>query len=177
MVGMLAGCFVHVKFDAQKLTYCPINQRFPFHTNHKTMHTSSQVRPLSGGARESVARALALPDLLLPFPDYRRKVPMHHIVRLQGEGNYTRLHFADGSQLMVSLTLKVMERRLDSSVFARSHKKNIVNLLYLSDFHPTSHSLEVSLINGDRVEVSRRKAPDFIREALGFQDQIQELVN
>ncbi|GAB4025666.1 LytR/AlgR family response regulator transcription factor [Spirosoma koreense] len=100
---------------------------------------------------------------------------MHRIVRLEGEGNYTVFHFADGSQLMVSLTLKKMESRLSPKVFARPHKKNIINLLYLASIHPDRQQLSVSLVNGDRVEVSRRKASRFIKQVKGFQQELMVL--
>lgn len=138
---------------------------------------SSVVTPLSGVRRESVARALAMPDMVLPFTSYRKKIPMHHIVRLEGEGNYTVIYFSDGTKLLISLTLKIMESRLLPGVFARSHKKNIVNLLYLSGLHPDRQSLTVSLTNGDRVDVSRRKASHFMREVYGFQAQLEGMVN
>ena len=134
------------------------------------------VTPLTGVRRECVARALDMPDLVLPFWGYRKRMPMHHVVRLEGEGNYTILHFSDGSQLMISLTLKTMASRLSPGIFARSHKKNIINLLYLNGLHFDRQSLTVSLTNGDRVDVSRRKASDFVREVHGFQQQLEGLV-
>ncbi|GAB3777863.1 hypothetical protein GCM10028818_25740 [Spirosoma horti] len=100
---------------------------------------------------------------------------MHRIVRLEGEGNYTLFHFSDGSQLIVSLTLKKMESRLSPKVFARLHKKNIINLLYLDSVYPSQQQLSVSLINGDRVEVSRRKASRFIKHLKGFQQELSML--
>ncbi len=140
------------------------------------MKPLSSVTPLTGVRRESIARALDMTDLVLPFWGYRKRMPMHHVVRLEGEGNYTILHFSDGTQLMISLTLKTMARRLSPGIFARSHKKNIINLLYLNGLHFGRQSLAVSLTNGDRVDVSRRKASDFVREVNGFQQQLDEMV-
>ena len=97
---------------------------------------------------------------------------MHCIVRLEGEGNYTVFHFADGSQLMVSLTLKRMESRLSPRVFVRPHKKSIINLLYLKSIDPDGQQLSVSLVNGDRIDVSRRKASRFIKQVRGFQQEL-----
>ncbi|AUD03227.1 LytR/AlgR family response regulator transcription factor [Spirosoma pollinicola] len=132
-------------------------------------------QPLSKGHVEKLARQLAMSDLTLPFWGCRKKMPMHRIVRLEGEGNYTLFHFADGSQLIVSLTLKKMESRLSSKVFVRPHKKNIINLLYLDGIHPDQQQLSVSLINGDRIEVSRRKASRFIKQVKGFQEDLLTL--
>ena len=132
-------------------------------------------KPLTRVHLEEIAGQFAMPDLTLPFWGCRKKMPMHRIVRLEGEGNYTVFHFADGSQLMVSLTLKKMESRLSPKVFVRPHKKSIINLLYLEGIHPDKQQLSVSLVNGDRVEVSRRKASRFIKQVKGFQQELMIL--
>ncbi len=136
------------------------------------MKATLLAKPLTNAHVEQIADQFAMPDLILPFWGYRKKMPMHQIVRLEGEGNYTMIHFADGSQLMVSLTLKKMESRLSPKVFVRPHKKNIINLLYLEGIHPNPQQLSVSLVNGHRVEVSRRKASRFIKQVRGFQQEI-----
>jgi two-component system LytT family response regulator len=136
------------------------------------MKPSLQAGPLSSARREQVAGQFAMSDLVLPFWGYRKKMPMHLIVRLEGEGNYTIFHFADGTQLMVSLTLKKLEGRLSPKVFVRPHKKNIINLLYLDTIHPDRQQLSVSLLNGDRVDVSRRKATAFMQQLRGFQREL-----
>ncbi|MFD2937929.1 LytR/AlgR family response regulator transcription factor [Spirosoma flavum] len=129
-------------------------------------------RPLSRVNVEQLADQFSMSDLTLPFWGYRKKMPMHRIVRLEGEGNYTLFHFADGSQLIVSLTLKKMESRLSPKVFVRPHKKNIINLLYLEGIHPDRQQMSVSLVNGDRIDVSRRKASLFIKQVQGFQQEL-----
>lgn len=129
-------------------------------------------KPLTHVHLERIAGQFAMPDLILPFLGSRRKMPMHCIVRLEGEGNYTVFHFADGSQLMVSLTLKRMESRLSPRVFVRPHKKSIINLLYLKSIDPDGQQLSVSLVNGDRIDVSRRKASRFIKQVRGFQQEL-----
>lgn len=136
------------------------------------MKTPLLAKPLTNVSVEQIAPQFALPDLTLPFWGSRKKMPMHRIVRLEGEGNYTLFHFADGSQLMVSLTLKKMESRLSPRVFVRPHKKNIINLLYLEALHPEHQQLSVSLVNGDLIEVSRRKASRFIKQVKGFQQEL-----
>ena len=144
------------------------------------MKAAMLAKPLSKAGVEEIAGQFDMPELTLPFWGYRKKMPMHHIVRLEGEGNYTLFHFADGSRLMVSLTLKKMEARLSPKVFVRPHKKNIINLLYLEDIHAGAvdtddNQLSVSLMNGHRVDVSRRKASWFIKQVKGFQQELNSL--
>ncbi|UFH55698.1 LytTR family DNA-binding domain-containing protein [Spirosoma sp. KNUC1025] len=139
------------------------------------MKATLLAKPLTAIHLEQIAGQLGMSDLTLPFVGHRRKMPMHRIVRLEGEGNYTVFHFADGSQLMVSLTLKKMESRLSPKVFARPHKKNIINLLYLESIVPDRQQMSVSLVNGDRVDISRRKASRFIKQVKGFQQELLTL--
>lgn len=136
------------------------------------MKATIVARPLNRARLEQIAGQFDMPDLTLPFVGSRKKMAMHRIVRLEGEGNYTIFHFADGSQLMVSLTLKKMESRLSPKVFARPHKKSIINLLYLANIHPDRQQMSVDLLNGDRVEVSRRKVRLFIKQVKSFQHEI-----
>ena len=136
------------------------------------MKATLLAKPLTHVHRERIAGQFAMPDILLPFLGSRRKTPMHCIVRLEGEGNYTVFHFADGSQLMVSLTLKKMESRLAPRVFVRPHKNSIINLLYLKSINPDGQQLSVSLVNGDRIDVSRRKASRFLKQVKGFQQEL-----
>jgi len=139
------------------------------------MKATLLTKPLTNAHVEQLADQFAMPDLTLPFWGCRKKMPMHRIVRLEGEGNYTVFHFDDGSQLMVSLTLKKMESRLSPKVFVRPHKKSIINLLYLESILPDRQQLSVFLVNGDRVEVSRRKATRFIKQVKGFQQEVLTL--
>ncbi|MBD2754518.1 LytR/AlgR family response regulator transcription factor [Spirosoma validum] len=132
-------------------------------------------RPLTNVHLEQIADQFAMSDLTLPFWGCRKKMPMRLIVRLEGEGNYTVFHFSDGSQLMVSLTLKKMESRLSPRVFVRPHKKSIINLLYLESVNPDRQQMSVSLVNGDRIEVSRRKASRFIKQVRGFQQELMDI--
>lgn len=103
-----------------------------------------------------------MPELSLPFWGHRKKVSAFRIVRLEGEGNYTMLYFCDGTRLMVSLTLKKLQSRLSPEIFVRLHKKSIVNLLYVKDIRTEKH-VTVGLLNGEEIEVSRRKTSSFLR--------------
>lgn len=139
------------------------------------MKVALLTQPLTHAHVAQIAGQFAMPDLMLPFWGHRKKMPMHQIVRLEGEGNYTLFHFADGSRLIVSLTLKKMESRLSPKVFVRSHKKNIVNLLYLASIHSDPQQMSINLVNGDRVDVSRRKASGFMKQVKGFQQELIDL--
>jgi len=67
-----------------------------------------------------------------------------------------------------------MATRLAPELFVRSHKKNIINLLYLKEIH-SDQKLVVTLANGDEVEVSRRKAAPFLKQVQQFQQRMDDL--
>jgi two-component system LytT family response regulator len=123
---------------------------------------------------QSVTRHLNLPDIVLPFWGQRRKIPAYRITWLEGKGNYTVVHFSDGSEMIVSLTLKKLEGRLPTEIFVRPHKKSIINLLYLQEIRP-GKSMSICLTNGSEIEVSRRKTTQFMKLVVTFQQEFLPL--
>ena len=57
-------------------------------------------------------------------------VKISDIVYLESEGEYVRLHLADGSSITTLFRLKNMEAALPSEHFMRVHRSYIVNLKY-----------------------------------------------
>ena len=100
--------------------------------------------------------------LLLPFQAGRRWVSLDQIIRLEGEGNYTTCVFADGSALMVALTIKRLQDRIPAGLFVRPHKKHLLNRAHVADV--STNTFIVSLDNGDKVDIARRRVSAFKRE-------------
>jgi two-component system, LytTR family, response regulator len=100
--------------------------------------------------------------LWLPFQSGRRWVNLHQIVRLEGVGNYTTCIFADGTELLVALTLRCLQDRIPPGAFVRPHKKHLLNRTYVTSVHPAQFA--VCLSNGDSVEIARRRVGSFRRE-------------
>lgn len=107
----------------------------------------------------SKPRTLSPTALYLPFQAGQRWVDFRQIVRLEGVGNYTNCVFADGSQLLVALTLKCLQERIPSGLFLRSHRKHLINRTHVTTVHrPTS---AVLLTNGERLSIARRRLDYF----------------
>lgn len=79
------------------------------------------------------------------------------IVQIQGESNYSRLFLCNGQELVVSITLCVLQARLPS-VFVRIHKSHLVNLRYFDKI--MRRQKQMRLINGLRLPISRRRATE-----------------
>jgi DNA-binding LytR/AlgR family response regulator len=93
--------------------------------------------------------------LSLPFPKGRQTVSVQHIVRLEGEENYTRCYFYDGSSLLVARTLKVLLKRLPPNVLIRLHRKHAVNPQFVAQWHRAKSF--VLLRTGEQISIARRR--------------------
>ncbi|MDP2721905.1 MAG: LytTR family DNA-binding domain-containing protein [Bacteroidales bacterium] len=89
------------------------------------------------------------------------------ILRLEADGCYTTITTKEGKTTIVSRTLKNFEVTLSKHPFFRTHKSHIINLKYIKDFSNLSGNF-VTLTDGSKVEISRRKTPDFIQKVKSF---------
>ncbi|WP_219133411.1 LytTR family DNA-binding domain-containing protein [Janthinobacterium sp. UMAB-60] len=80
---------------------------------------------------------------------------------LESEGNYTRVHFGAYQPLMLR-TLNQLEEKLDPALFLRANRRQIVNLAQVAQVAPNAaDGLDLHLLDGSVVEVSRRRAQQF----------------
>lgn len=104
-----------------------------------------------------------LERLVIPSSHGFQILETDEIIRFEADGCYTKVFFKDGKKTLVSRTLKEFEEVLPKEKFFRIHKSNLINLAYLKDY--TCHSgTYVTLIDGSRIDISRRRAPDFIQQ-------------
>jgi len=90
---------------------------------------------------------------------FRKKhVPPSEVVMLKADINYTEIHFANGTTIVLAKTLKKLQNDFYPYGFFRINKTNMINLNYLlrtiDDF---SH---VVLKNRLELNVSRRRRED-----------------
>ena len=82
------------------------------------------------------------------------------IMYLEGEGNYTKIFFADGSQYVDTRSIGIYEEILDPKKFFRIHKSHIVNLMFVSEFLNVDGSFAV-MKNGTKLVISRLRLSGF----------------
>ncbi len=92
-------------------------------------------------------------------------VRFDQIVRCAAEGNYTYVHFNDGSFLILTKTLKHYESLLEGKGFFRIHKSHLINLNYVRKFIKGKQGY-IILSDGEKLEVSARKKEPLLK-ALG----------
>ena len=101
--------------------------------------------------------------LVLPASHGFNVLVFDDIIRLEAEGCYTKVVIKDGKNKIVSRTLKDFEDTLPEDKFFRIHKSHLINLLYIKDYSNTSGNF-ITMTDGSKIEISRRRAPDFIRK-------------
>ncbi len=85
------------------------------------------------------------------------------IVRLEAEGCYTKVIFKDGKNIIVSRTLKDFEDKIPKEIFYRIHKSHLINLKCVKEYSNVNGNF-VIMTDGSKIEISRRKAPEFIQK-------------
>lgn len=97
---------------------------------------------------------LALPTLQGTF-FYRPE----EIIRLEGEGNYTKFFFTDKASLLTTYTLKNYEDILFNYGFLRVHKSHLVNKSHIINY--TADGM-LTMTDFSKVEISRRRKEDVL---------------
>ncbi|MVM36342.1 response regulator receiver protein [Spirosoma sp. HMF4905] len=79
------------------------------------------------------------------------------LVYLEGEANYTWLHWANGRRLLVTTTLKRVEAQLPPAYFLRLHRRYVVNRQFIEQAKLTFGKPMVHLVGGMHLPISRRR--------------------
>lgn len=113
--------------------------------------------------QSEVAEALPEgPEFLTIKADYKTTlVRISEILYVESEGEYVRLHMADGSTLMTLFRLKNMHAALPEESFMRIHRSYVVNLRSITSYAKG----KVFLSNGDYIPIGDNYRADFQRYA------------
>jgi two-component system LytT family response regulator len=101
--------------------------------------------------------------LLIPSLNGFFVLPFEDIVRLEADGCYTIIVMKDSKRKTVSRTLKEFELSLPERTFLRVHKSYMVNVNFIKEFSKLGGNY-ITMIDGAKIEVSRRKLPEFLEK-------------
>ncbi len=101
--------------------------------------------------------------LVLPDSHGFNVSALDDIIRLEADGCYTIVVIKNEKKKIVSRTLKEFEETLPKEKFFRIHKSHLINLNYIKDYSNIDGYF-VTMIDGSRLEISRRKAPEFTQK-------------
>ncbi|MDX2285380.1 MAG: LytTR family DNA-binding domain-containing protein [Bacteroidia bacterium] len=115
---------------------------------------------------ESYADQGQINKLIVQHVNGFQVLPLHEILYLKGEDNYTRFLMTGGEQTLVSKTLKDYEQLLENYGFYRVHQSYLVNLRHVREY-TKGEGGTVTMHNHDELPVSRRKKAGFLKRFLG----------
>ena len=88
-------------------------------------------------------------------------IEVRKIRMLESDGNYVKVYF-DTNRPLLLRSLNSFEERLDERFFFRANRKFIINLQWISSIENSFNGgLRVELMEGEKVEISRRQAIRF----------------
>lgn len=91
-------------------------------------------------------------------------ITTQNVLYFRADANYTEVVFINGERLMVSKTLKSIEKRfLNDKVMAffRTHKSYMINLDHVIGYQ-LNDGMKVHLQNHEEAEISRRRKDAFL---------------
>tara|TARA_R110000744_G_scaffold208401_1_gene327057 strand:+ start:28669 stop:29391 length:723 start_codon:yes stop_codon:yes gene_type:complete len=88
-------------------------------------------------------------------------IPLSDIHFIESLDNYARLYFGN-QKAMIKRSLNLLEDKLDSTVFFRANRSQIINTYYIKEIHPHfNNKLHITLTTGEKIEVSSRQSVKF----------------
>jgi len=88
-------------------------------------------------------------------------IPLSEIHFIESLDNYARLYFGN-QKAMIKRSLNLLEQKLDSTVFFRTNRSQIINTHYIKEIHPHfNNKLHITLTTGEKIEVSSRQSVKF----------------
>ncbi len=98
---------------------------------------------------------LVVRKISLSTADKIHLIDVDDIIRCESDNYYTIIFFKDGTNLMVSKTLKEMDKKLEEYDFVRTHKSHLVNMRCIKNF--IKDEMMVVMSDDTKVPVSKRK--------------------
>ncbi len=96
------------------------------------------------------------------FHRTKKIIPLHEIIMLQGDINYSLIYLQGGRKILIPRTLKIFEELLENYNFLRTHRGYLINcdhLLRIDKYQEEAfltNNLQASISRRRRVKVSRR---------------------
>lgn len=101
--------------------------------------------------------------IALAASDHFVFVEARDIIYCESDSNYTTFFLSNGEKVMISKTLKEVEKHLAGGDFFRIHASYLININHVSKFTRGSKRLVV-MSNNQQIAVSRKKKGEFFEQ-------------
>jgi two-component system LytT family response regulator len=103
--------------------------------------------------------------LALPLADKIEFVVINRIVRMEADGNYTRIFLDNNKNYMVCKTLKEYQEILDPYDFLRTHQSHLINCKKIAAYVKTDGGY-ILMDDGGNVPISRQRREEVLKRIL-----------
>jgi two-component system LytT family response regulator len=101
-------------------------------------------------------------NIALPANDGLEFIQIRQIIRIESSSNYSKVVLQNGHQLLVTRQLKDFEELLQDYRFYRVHHSHLINLNFIAKY-TRGDGGQITMRNGDVIDVSRRKKEVFLK--------------
>jgi two-component system LytT family response regulator len=101
-------------------------------------------------------------QIAIPTHDGLEFIQIRQIVRIESSSNYSKVILLDGRKMLVTRQLKDFEEILEDYRFYRIHHSHLINLNYIAKY-VRGDGGQITMRNGDIIDVSRRKKEIFLK--------------
>ncbi len=109
----------------------------------------------------------------IKLPGDSQPFPVHEIVWLEGDGNYTKVHFQNRRERLITRTLKWFDDELTD--FLRIHRSILVNPHFVRQLiRRDDNTVILQLKDGSKLAVSRRRIRQTNIDLNNFRQRQQE---
>ncbi len=118
-------------------------------------------------ASDKLANRANLSRIAVPISSGIKIIQVDDILYCQAQDNFTRIFLASASKtVMTPRVLRDIGSRLPPRKFIRIHRKHIVNLCHVSEFHRTAGGA-VIMSNGEELSVSQPRKEELLERLSG----------
>lgn len=103
--------------------------------------------------------------IALPLADKIEFIVVNQIVRLEADGNYTRISMDCKKEYLVCKTLKEYQEILEHHNFLRTHQSHLINCRKIAAYIKTDGGY-IAMTDGSGVPISRQKRDDVLKRIL-----------
>ena len=96
-----------------------------------TLHTDHFQQKLEFLLSEMRKQDPELRTIVVPTAESLEFISVDTITRFEADSNYTRIHRTEGKELLISKTMKHLERMVEGMGFYRIHNSHLVNVRYI----------------------------------------------
>lgn len=162
------------KYGIQAVKFCAIDYLLKpidiFELSKAVEKAQSQISRKKENLRlvELVANLVRPEDekrIALPLADKIEFIAINQIIRLEADGNYTRIFVEGKKEYLVCKTLKEYQEILEHHNFLRTHQSHLINCRKIAAYIKTDGGY-ISMTDGSSVPISRQKREEVMKHIL-----------